>query len=97
MTENGIANPVAQTSKSAVSRVSKPADAAPVRRFADLEIGDTAGLETCATRFCLRPPIQRNIRARLFYGRVVGPAVRDQGLYRRKNWFAGVVAELVTL
>ncbi len=43
------ANPVAQTSKSAVARVSKPADIAPVRRSADLEIGDTAGLETCAT------------------------------------------------
>src|SRR5581483_10655181 len=46
---------VAQTSKSAVSRVSKPAGwtnlpALPrLRRAADLEIGDTAGLETCAT------------------------------------------------
>jgi hypothetical protein len=40
---------VAQTSKSAVSRVSKPADAAPWRHPADLEIGDTAGWETCAT------------------------------------------------
>ena len=47
---------VAQTSKSAVSRVSKPADAtqsnqpSKSRRHADLEIGDTAGLETCATK-----------------------------------------------
>jgi hypothetical protein len=46
---------VAQISKSAVSQVSKPAQRLPVRRFhsfwspADLEIGDTAGLETCAT------------------------------------------------
>ncbi len=40
---------VAQTSKSAVSRVSKPARAATDQRPADLEIGDTAGLETCAT------------------------------------------------
>ncbi len=46
---------VAQTSKSAVSRVSKPAGSGPPRtpsdsaRAADLEIGDTAGLETCAT------------------------------------------------
>jgi hypothetical protein len=39
-------NPVAQTSKSAVARVSKPADATPLQRPADLEIGDTAGLET---------------------------------------------------
>jgi hypothetical protein len=40
---------VPQTSKSAVSRVSKPADATHFRRLADLEIGDTAGLETCGT------------------------------------------------
>ena len=39
--------PVAQTSKSAVSRVSKPAGSA------DLEVGDTAGLETCATKASL--------------------------------------------
>ena len=44
-----MGNPVAQTSKSAVSRVSKPANAAHFRRPADWEIGDTAGLETCAT------------------------------------------------
>jgi multidrug efflux pump subunit AcrB len=40
---------VAQTSKSAVSRISKSADAASAPRAADLEVGDTAGLETCAT------------------------------------------------
>src|ERR1041385_6995947 len=40
---------VAQTSKSAVSQVSKPASAPAFGRDADLEIGDTAGLETCAT------------------------------------------------
>src|SRR5437763_16929602 len=46
---------VAQVSKPAVSRVSKPADAlnwsGPIvlPRTADLEVGDTAGLETCAT------------------------------------------------
>src|ERR1039458_5052967 len=50
------ASPVAPTSHSAVSRISKSAGlgkakAAPVfPRAADLEIGDTAGLETCATR-----------------------------------------------
>jgi hypothetical protein len=36
-------NLVAQTSKSDVSRVSKPADATQWRHLADLEIGDTAG------------------------------------------------------
>jgi hypothetical protein len=46
---------VAQTSKSAVSRISKSASAANsggARKFghpADWEVGDTAGLETCAT------------------------------------------------
>ena len=51
----GGATEVAQTSKSAVSRVSKPASdalfqgALDFRRAADLEVGDTAGLETCAT------------------------------------------------
>ena len=39
---------VAQTSKSAVSRVSNP-QAAESRTRSRLEIGDTAGLETCAT------------------------------------------------
>jgi hypothetical protein len=42
-------NPVPQTSKSAVSRVSKPADTSTCQQSADLEIGDTAGLETCGT------------------------------------------------
>jgi hypothetical protein len=42
-------HPVAQTSKSAVSQVSKPANVPLVRHPADLEIGDTAGWETCAT------------------------------------------------
>ena len=41
--------PVAQVSKPAVSRVSKPADAPKGGDPADLEVGDTAGLETCAT------------------------------------------------
>src|SRR4051794_5143783 len=46
---------VAQTSKSAVSQVSKPANpvvlehGSNLARPADLEVGDTAGLETCAT------------------------------------------------
>jgi HPt (histidine-containing phosphotransfer) domain-containing protein len=40
---------VAQTSKSSVSQVAKPATPSPLSRAADLEIGDTAGLETCAT------------------------------------------------
>jgi RNA polymerase sigma factor (TIGR02999 family) len=49
-------NQVAQTSTSAVSRVSKPAGCASCQRGskvatpADLEIGDTARLETCATQ-----------------------------------------------
>jgi hypothetical protein len=41
---------VAQTSKSAVSRISKSADFARCPRAAGLEVGDPAGLETCATR-----------------------------------------------
>jgi hypothetical protein len=51
---------VAQTSQSAVSRVSKPAGGpnlptpATMPRLADMEIGDTAGLETCATSL---PPV----------------------------------------
>jgi len=45
-----IGKSVPQTSKSAVSRVSKPADAAHSRRPANLEIGDTAGLEICGTQ-----------------------------------------------
>ena len=51
----GAAARVPQTSKSADgrpsfgSRVSKPANASHSRRPADLEIGDTAGLETCGT------------------------------------------------
>src|SRR5437867_724891 len=46
---------VAQVSKPAVSRVSKPANASRggvrsiLLHLADLEVGDTAGLETCAT------------------------------------------------
>jgi hypothetical protein len=45
---------VPQTSKSAVSQVSKPAGRSVGARAADLEIGDTASLETCATP---QPPI----------------------------------------
>ena len=41
--------PVAQTSKFAVSQVSKLASPREVQQPADLEIGDTAGLETCVT------------------------------------------------
>src|SRR5947209_581013 len=46
---------IAQVSKPAVSRVSKPANRCQhqagrrIPRHADLEVGDTAGLETCAT------------------------------------------------
>jgi hypothetical protein len=43
------ASKVARTSKSAVSRVSKPAACATAARPADCKVGDTAGLETCAT------------------------------------------------
>jgi hypothetical protein len=44
------ATKVARTSKSAVSRVSKPAAGTTAVGLADLEVGDTAGLETCATK-----------------------------------------------
>jgi L-fuconolactonase len=46
-----LPNRVAQTSKSAVSQVSKPAqcECREVPRRADMDVGDTAGLETCAT------------------------------------------------
>ncbi len=40
---------VAQTSESAVSQVSEPAVLGSHHRTADLEVGDTAGLEACAT------------------------------------------------
>ena len=40
---------VAQTSKSAVSRISKSADRDNFSSLAGLEAGDTAGLETCTT------------------------------------------------
>jgi hypothetical protein len=46
---------VAQTSQSAVSRVSKPASHRLQRCAADLEIGNTAGLETCATTLLETP------------------------------------------
>jgi uroporphyrinogen decarboxylase len=57
-----LSAPVAQTSKSAVSQVSKPASASPNPYVltspgpADLEVGDTAGLETCATASGIRHP-----------------------------------------
>jgi DNA excision repair protein ERCC-2 len=41
--------PVAQASKPAVSQVAKPATPQNGPRHADLEVGDTAGLEACAT------------------------------------------------
>jgi hypothetical protein len=41
---------VAQTSQSAVSRISKSAEIREFPRLAELEFGDTAGLETCATQ-----------------------------------------------
>jgi hypothetical protein len=46
----GAATEVARTSKSAVSRVSKPAASTAAVGLADWEVGDTAGLETCATK-----------------------------------------------
>jgi hypothetical protein len=46
-----VTTKVARTSKSAVSRVSKPAAGTTAVGLADLEVGDTAGLETCATKF----------------------------------------------
>ena len=47
--DDATVDTVSQTSKSAVSQVSKPAGRAGCRRAADLGIGDTAGLETCGT------------------------------------------------
>jgi hypothetical protein len=60
-----MGNPVAQTSKSAVSRVSKPADATPLPHSADLEIDNTAGLETCAT-----PVLPARVKAAMKYPRL---------------------------
>jgi len=64
--EKQAARAVAQTSKSAVSQVSQPATRAKKGarsadgRSADLEIGDTAGLETCATfRTRLQPVLDQ--------------------------------------
>ncbi len=65
---------VAQVSKPAVSPVSKPAAAGAVRCAgkegapADLEVGDTAGLETCAThrRLRLLPALISALRLGLF-------------------------------
>ncbi len=45
----GVAETVPQTSKSAVSQVSKPVTPQPASRTADLEIGDPAALESGAT------------------------------------------------
>ena len=63
---------VAQTSKSAVSQVSKPARLSPYgprpafASPADLEVGDTAGLETCATPSALDLRISDLFRASAF-------------------------------
>jgi hypothetical protein len=52
---------VAQVSKPAVSQSFQPADAATlgtrlnIQRRADLEVGETAGLETCATFWPMSP------------------------------------------
>jgi hypothetical protein len=56
---------VSQVSKPAVSQSFQPADAATlgtrlnIQRRADLEVGETAGLETCAT-FWPMIPVERN-------------------------------------
>jgi len=55
-----IIETVAQTSKSAVSRFPNPQTLAMVAT-SDLEIGDTAGLETCATLVLPRPPKHHEI------------------------------------
>jgi hypothetical protein len=71
--------PVPQTSKSAVSRVSKPAGGLPIQSAhepsypADLEIGDTAGLATCGTGACHLPVPQTSKSA---VSRVAKPADR---------------------
>jgi hypothetical protein len=46
--------PVAQASQPAVPQVSKLAGLGRTGAAADLEVGDTAGLETCATTLCLK-------------------------------------------
>jgi hypothetical protein len=53
---------VAQTSKSAVSQVSKPAQGrcGAIQQSADMDVGDTAGLETCATLEQHAPEIHPN-------------------------------------
>jgi hypothetical protein len=69
-----MVKPVAQTSKSAVSRVSKPADATQWRHPADLEIGDTAGLETCAT-----PVLPAPVKAAMKYPGLTPPDAKRAG------------------
>jgi len=60
--DRGVDKVVAQVSKPAVSQSFQPADAVTLgtrlnfQRRADLEVGDTAGLETCATSV---PPLPR--------------------------------------
>jgi len=55
MSQPNVPHPVTQTSKSAVSQVSKPARVtlfgkrSNLPRLAGLEASDTAGLETCDT------------------------------------------------
>ncbi len=64
-----------QTSKSAVSRISKSARLEnvephpPDERFADLEIGDTAGLETCATSVSIALDPQTDLYGRILFHR----------------------------
>ena len=86
---------VAQTSKSAVSRVSKPAKAGNSDRppTADLEIGATAGSETCATVFADFDAVfaQRLREADEFYADLQkGIADADARLVQRQA-FAGMI------
>ena len=75
--EKQAARSVAQTSKSAVSQVSKPAGRRTFNagRSADLEVGDTAGLETCAT---LRTQLQPVLDQLASLEAAVQPAVAEK-------------------
>ncbi len=76
--------PVAQTSKSAVSRVSNP-QAQRIPAPCRLEVGDTAGLETCATNSCALPNGGR-VRMRPFRPPVPASALRNASAFLYRHW-----------
>jgi two-component system sensor histidine kinase/response regulator len=73
---------VAQTSKSAVSQVPKPAAPSSAAAPADLQHGDTAGLETCATIPGLdtRDGLSRVAGNRKLYLKLLRQFIEQQGL-----------------